>query len=174
MVAPSPAAAQKFNGSAFQAGQAAISRVGTYQLLPFLTEHQDFPVGRDCASQGPQGARRDGGWHWLVDECSSKVPDDAFKLIKYFNTEGQTFEGSQHWAVPILKSAFTSFATPPPEHIADLKEEFDYGHRWPAYANQQQVDDFITQKTTDLFNGKEPVAQGLKEIQDFVGPLVKG
>ena len=173
-VAPSPAAQQKFNGSAFIAGQAAISRVGTYQLLPFLNNIKTFQWDVTVPPKGPKarGVMADGiGWSL---NATSKVPDDAFKLIKYFNTEGQAFEGSQHWAVPILKSAFTSFGTPPPAHVADLKEEFDYGHRWPAYANQQQVDDFIGQKTTDLFNGKEPVAQGLKEIQDFVGPLVKG
>ena len=173
MVSPSPAAAQKFNGSAFQAGQAAIGRVGTYQLLPFLQNIKTFQWDVTVPPKGPKarGVMADGiGWSM---NATSKVSDDAFKLIKYFNSEGQTFEGSQHWAVPILKSAYPSFATPPPAHIADLKEEFDYGHRWPAYANQQQVDDFITQKTTDLFNGKEPVAQGLKEIQDFVGPLVK-
>lgn len=173
-VAPSPAAQQKFNGSAFQAGQAAISRVGTYMLLPFLNNIKDFNWDVTVPPQGPKGrgVMADGiGWSL---NAASTVKDDAFKLIKYFNTEGQNYEGSVKWAVPILKSAFPSFATPPPEHIATLSEEFDYGHRWPAYSNQQQVDDFINQKTTDIFNGATPVEQALKEIQDFVDPLVKG
>jgi len=173
-VSPSPAATQKFNGSVFQAGQAAFSRVGTYMLLPYLNNIKGFNWDVTVPPQGPKGRGvMADGIGWSMNQAST-VQDDAFALIKYFNTDGQAFEGSQHWAVPILKSAFTSFATPPPEHVATLKEEFDYGHRWPAYANQQQVDDFIGQKTTDIFNGKEPAAQGLKEIQDFVGPLVKG
>jgi multiple sugar transport system substrate-binding protein len=173
-VAPSPAAQQKFGGSAFQAGQAAISRVGTYMLLPFLNNIKTFNWDVTVPPKGPKGrgVMADGiGWSM---NAASTVKDDAFKLIKYFNTEGQPYEGQVKWAVPILKSAFSSFATPPPEHIATLKEEFDYGHRWPAYSNQQQVDDFINQKTTDIFNGVTPPEQGLKEIQDFVGPLVKG
>ena len=55
-----------------------------------------------------------------------------------------------------------------------MKEEFDYGHRWPAYTNQQQVDDFEGQKITEIFNGSTPAIKGLQEIQDFVAPLVKG
>jgi multiple sugar transport system substrate-binding protein len=172
-VAPSPAAAAKFSGSVFQAGQAAIARQGTYQLLPYLDNIKSFKWDVTVPPQGPKGrgVLADGiGWSM---SASSKVKDDAWKLIKYFNTDGQAFMGSQHWAVPILISAFSSFAAPPPDHVIDLKDEFNYGHRWAAYANQNQVDDFITQKTTDLFNGKEPVAQGLKEIQDYVAPLVK-
>jgi len=80
--------------------------------------------------------------------------------------------GKRHWAVPILKSAFGSFAGAPPDHAGDLKEQFDYGHRWPAYKNQQQVDDFVGQKVTDIFNAKEAAEAALKEIQDYVGPLV--
>jgi multiple sugar transport system substrate-binding protein len=172
-VAPSPAAAAKFSGSVFQAGQAAIARQGTYQLLPYLDNVKTFKWDVTVPPQGPKGrgVLADGiGWSM---SAGSKVKDDAWKLIKYFNTDGQAFMGSQHWAVPILISAFSSFAAPPPAHVIDLKDEFNYGHRWAAYANQNQVDDFITQKTTDLFNGKEPVAQGLKEIQDYVAPLVK-
>ena len=174
MVSPSPTASQKFNGSAFQAGQAAFSRVGTYMLTPYLQNIKTFNWDVTVPPQGPKGrgVMADGiGWSM---SAASKVQDDAFKLIKYLNTEGQPYEGTQKWGVPILKSAFPSFATPPPEHVGTLQDEFTYGHRWPAYSNQQQVDDFIAQKTTDIFNGKTPVAQGLKEIQDFVGPLVKG
>jgi len=173
-VAPSPAAQAKFSGSAFQAGQAAISRQGTYMLLPYLNNIKSFKWDVTVPPKGPKGrgVMADGiGWSM---NAASTVKDDAFKLIKYFNTEGQAFMGGQHWAVPILKSAFGSFATPPPDHVADLKEEFDYGHRWPAYTNQQQVDDFVGSKTTDIFNGVIPAEQGLKEIQDKVGPLVKG
>jgi multiple sugar transport system substrate-binding protein len=173
-VAPSPAAAQKFSGSVFQAGQAAFARQGSYQITPYQTNIKSFAWDVTVPPKGPKarGVMADGiGWSM---SGASTVKDDAWKLIKYFNTdEGQTVMGKEHFQVPILKSAYDSFATPPPEHVGTLKEEFDYGHRWPAYANQSQVDDFITQKTTDLFNGKEPVAQGLKEIQDFVGPLVK-
>jgi multiple sugar transport system substrate-binding protein len=172
--APSPAATQKFNGSVFQAGQAAISRVGTYMLLPYLNNISTFNWDVTVPPKGPvgRGVMADGiGWSM---NSSSTVKDDAFALIKYFNTEGQMYEGSVKWAVPILKSAFSSFATPPPEHIGTLSEEFDYGHRWPAYSNQQQVDDFVGQKVTDIFNAATPVEAGLKEIQDFVGPLVKG
>ena len=174
-VAPSPAAQQKFSGSAFQAGQAAISRQGTYILLPYLQNIKSFSFDVTVPPKGPKarGVMAD-GIGWSMSE-SSKIKDDAWKLIKYFNTaDGQTFMGGEHWAVPILKSVFDSFATPPPEHVGTLKEEFDYGHRWPAYTNQQQVDDFMGQKITDLFNGQAPVEQSLKEIQDFVGPLVKG
>lgn len=171
-VAPSPAAQLKFSGSAFQAGQAAMSRQGTYMLLPYLTNIQSFKWDVTVPPKGKtRGVMADGiGWS-MAD--SSKVKDDAFGLIKFFNTEGQDYMGSRHWAVPILKSAYNSFGTPPPDHVGELNEQFDYGHRWPAYKNQQQVDDFINQKTTEIFNGTIPAAQSLKEIQDFVGPLVK-
>jgi ABC-type glycerol-3-phosphate transport system substrate-binding protein len=174
-VAPSPAAQLKFSGSAFQAGQAAISRQGTYNLLPYLQNIKNFTWDVTVPPKGPKarGVMAD-GIGWSMSE-GSKIKDDAWKLIKFFNTsDGQKFMGGEHWAVPILKSVFDSFATPPPEHVGTLKEEFDYGHRWPAYANQQQVDDFLGQKITDIFNAVTPVEQGLKEIQDFVGPLVKG
>ena len=171
-VAPSPAAQAKFSGSAFQGGQAALSRQGTYMLLPYLTNIQSFKWDVTVPPKGKtRGVMADGiGWSMAN---SSQVKDDAFALIKFFNTDGQNYMGSRHWAVPILKSAFDSFAAPPPDHVGGLKEEFDYGHRWPAYKNQQQVDDFIGQKTTEIFNGTETAEQGLKEIQDFVGPLVK-
>jgi multiple sugar transport system substrate-binding protein len=170
-VAPSPVAAAKFD-SAFQAGQAAMARQGTYQLLPYLNNIKSFKWDVTVPPKGKtRGVLADGiGWSM---SAASTVKDDAFKLIKYFNTEGQPFMGSQHWAVPILKSAYDSFGAPPPDHATGLKEEFDYGHRWAAYANQNQVDDFITSTTTDIFNGKTPVDQGLKAIQDFAAPLVK-
>jgi len=76
--------------------------------------------------------------------------------------------------VPILKSAFDAFAAPPPANVGSLNDEFSYGHRWPTYTNQQQVDDFVGQKTTQIFNGQAPAAAALAEIQDFVAPLVKG
>jgi ABC-type glycerol-3-phosphate transport system substrate-binding protein len=174
-VAPSPAAQAKFGGSAFQAGQAAFSRVGTYMLTPYKQNIKSFVWDVTVPPKGPKarGVMADGiGWSM---SSSSPVKDDAWKLIKYFNTsDGQILMGSEHWQVPILKSAFDSFGTTPPEHIASLKEEFDYGHRWPAYTNQQQVDDFITQKTTDIFNNVTTPEVGLKEIQDYVAPLVKG
>lgn len=172
-VAPSPAAQQKFSGSAFQAGQAAMTRQGTYMLLPYLNNIKDFKWDVTVPPKGKTNGVMADGIGWSMSAAST-VKEDAFKLIKYFNTEGQKFMGSQHWAVPILKSAYDSFGSPPPDHVASLKEEFDYGHRWPAYANQQQVDDFVGQKTTEIFNGKVPPEQALKEIQDFVGPLVKG
>jgi multiple sugar transport system substrate-binding protein len=172
MIAPSPAAQQKFSGSAFQAGQAAMSRQGTYMLLPYLTNIQSFKWDVTVPPKGETRGVMADGIGWSMAE-SSKIKDDAFSLIKFFNTDGQEYMGSRHWAVPILKSAYGSFAAPPPEHAGDLSEEFDYGHRWPAYKNQQQVDDFIGQKTTEIFNGTVPVSQGLQEIQDFVGPLVK-
>ena len=124
--------------------------------------------------KGPKarGVMADGiGWSM---NATTPVKDDSWKLIKYFNTEeGQRYMGTGIGQVPILKSAFGSFGTPPPDNVGTLKEEFDYGHRWPAYTNQQQVDDFITQKTTDIFNGVTPVETGLKEINDFAAPLVK-
>lgn len=171
-VAPSPAAQAKFSGSAFQAGQAAISRQGTYMLLPYLQNIKSFKWDVTVLPKGKARGNMADGIGWSMN-AATKVKDDAFALIKYFNTEGQKYMGNRHWAVPILKSAFDSFGAPPPDHAKDLKEEFDYGHRWPAYKNQQQVDDFIGQKTTDLFNGKEDVAKGLQEIQDYVAPLVK-
>jgi maltose-binding protein MalE len=173
-VSPSPAQALKFSGSVLQSGQAAIARQGTYNLLPYLNNNKSFNWGVAVPPKGPKarGVMAD-GIGWSMND-GSKIKDDAWKLIKYLNTDGQTFMGSKHWAVPILISAFDSFASPPPAHVATLKDEFGYGHRWAAYANANQVDDFIGQKVTDLFNGKEPVAQGLKEIDDFVGPLVKG
>jgi maltose-binding protein MalE len=103
----------------------------------------------------------------------TKIKDDAFALIKWLNTDGQKYMAEKHWQVPILKSAYEFFASPPPDHAKDLKEQFDYGHRWPAYKNQQQVDDFIGQKTTEIFDGKAKPADALKEIQDYVDPLVK-
>jgi multiple sugar transport system substrate-binding protein len=172
-VSPSPAQALKFSGSVFQSGQAAIARQGTYNLLPYLNNIKSFNWDVAVPPKGPKarGVMAD-GIGWSMND-GSKIKDDAWKLIKYLNTDGQTFMGSKHWAVPILISAFDSFASPPPAHVATLKDEFGYGHRWAAYANANQVDDFIGQKVTDLFNGKEPVAQGLKEIDDFVAPLVK-
>jgi len=172
-VAPSPAAQQKFSGSAFIAGQAAMSRQGTYNLLPYLNNIKTFKWDVTVPPKGPKarGVMADGiGWSM---SAATKVKDEAFQLIKYFNTEGQNFMGGQHWAVPILKSAYGSFGAPPPDHAGDLKEEFDYGHRWPTYTNQQQVDDFIGQKVTDIFNGAVAPEVALKEIQDFVAPLVK-
>jgi multiple sugar transport system substrate-binding protein len=171
-VAPSPAAQQKFSGSAFQAGQAAMSRQGTYMLLPYLTNIQSFKWDVTVPPKGKVRGVMADGIGWSMAE-SSKVKDDAFSLIKYFNTEGQEYMGGRHWAVPILKSAYPSFAAPPPDHAGELSDQFEYGHRWPAYKNQQQVDDFVGQKTTEIFNGTVPVQQGLQEIQDFVDPLVK-
>jgi multiple sugar transport system substrate-binding protein len=174
-VTASPAASQKFGGNAFQAGQAAFGRMGSYQLTPYNQNIKNFKWDVTVPPKGPKGrgVMADGiGWSM---SAASTVKDDAWKLIKYFNTEeGQQLMGKEHFQIPILKNDFSAFASPPPEHVGALKEEFDYGHRWPAYTNQQQVDDFVTQKTTDIFNGKTPVEQGLKDIQDFVGPLVKG
>lgn len=172
-VAPSPAAQLKFSGSVFQAGQAAMARQGTYMMVPYFTNVKTFTWDVTVPPKGKTRGVMADGIGWSISN-SSTVKDDAFKLIKYFNTEGQAFMGGRHWAVPILKSAFDSFAEAPPDHAGSLKEEFDYGHRWPAYTNQQQVDDFLLQKTTEIFNGSTPVIKGLEEIQDFVAPLVKG
>ena len=172
-VAPSPAAQQKFSGSAFQAGQAAMCRQGTYMLLPYLKNITSFQWDVTVPPKGKTRGVMADGIGWSMSNAST-IKDDAWKLIKYFNTKGQDFMGTQHWAVPILKSAYDSFASPPPEHASVLKEEFDYGHRWPTYANQQQVDDFITQKTTDIFDGKVAAEQALGDIQSYVAPLVKG
>jgi len=171
-VAPSPSASQKFGGSPFQAGQAAMARQGTYMLLPFQTNIKSFKWDVTVPPKGKtRGVMADGiGWSM---NAATKVMDDAFALIKYFNTEGQNYMGQRKWAVPIYIPAFPSFATPPPDNIASLKEELDYGHRWPTYKNNQQVDDFIGQKTTELFDGKETAQQACQEIQDFVAPLVK-
>jgi multiple sugar transport system substrate-binding protein len=171
--APSPAAQQKFSGSAFQAGQAAMARQGTYMLLPYVKNITSFEWDVTVPPQGKtRGVMADGiGWSM---SSGSAVKDDAWALIKYFNSDGQEFMGSQKFAIPILKSAFESFGSPPPEHVGSLQAEFDYGHRWPTYANQQQVDDFIGQKTAQIFDGQVPVADALAEIQDFVAPLVKG
>ncbi len=172
-VAPSPAAQLKFSGSAFQAGQAAMSRQGTYMLLPYLKNITSFewdvvvpPMGKT------RGVMADGiGWSM---NSASKITDDAWGLIKYFNTDGQAYMGEVKFQVPLLKSAFDSFASPPPEHVGSLNAEFDYGHRWPTYTNQQQVDDFMGQKITPIFDGQVAAADALAEIQDFVAPLVKG
>jgi multiple sugar transport system substrate-binding protein len=172
-VAPSPAAQAKFSGSAFQAGQAAMARQGTYMMVPYFTNIKNFQWDVTVPPKGKTRGVMADGIGWSMNN-TSKVKDDAWKLIKYFNSEGQTFMGGRHWAVPILKNAFDSFGKAPPEHAASLKEEFDYGHRWPAYTNQQQVDDFEGQKITEILNGTTPAAQGLQEIQDFVAPLVKG
>jgi multiple sugar transport system substrate-binding protein len=173
-VAPSPASQLKFSGSVFQSGQAAMARQGTYMMVPYFTNIKNFTWDVTVPPKGPvgRGVMADGiGWSM---SNSSTVKDDAWKLIKYFNTkEGQDFEGKKKWAVPILINSFDSFATPPPDHAGDLKEELTYGHRWPSYTNNQQVDDFMGQKIPEIFNGVVPAEQGLKEIQDFVGPLVK-
>lgn len=170
--APSPAAQLKFSGSAFQAGQAAMSRQGTYLLLPYLTNITSFKWDVTVPPKGKVKGVMADGIGWSIAN-GSKIKDDAFSLVKYFNTEGQNYMGGRHWAVPILKSAFDSFGAPPPDHAVDLKEQFDYGHRWPAYKNQQQVDDFMGQKITEIFNGAVEVAPALKEVQDYVDPLVK-
>lgn len=169
--APSPAAQAKFSGSAFQAGQAALSRQGTYMLLPYLSNIKSFNWDVTVPPKGKVKGVMADGIGWSISN-GSKIKDDAFSLVKFFNTDGQKYMGERHWAVPILKSAFDSFGSAPPEHAIDLKEQFDYGHRWPAYKNQQQVDDFMGQKTTEIFNGAAEPAAALKEIQDFVGPLV--
>jgi multiple sugar transport system substrate-binding protein len=170
--APSPAAQQKFSGSAFQAGQAAMSRQGTYMLLTYITNIKSFKWDVAVPPKGKtRGVFADGiGWSM---SNGTKIKDDAFALIKWLNTDGQKYMAEKHWQVPILKSAYEFFASPPPDHAKDLKEQFDYGHRWPAYKNQQQVDDFIGQKTTEIFDGKAKPADALKEIQDYVDPLVK-
>jgi len=172
-VTPSPAAQAKFSGSAFQAGQAAMARQGTYMLLPYLNNIKSFQWDVVVPPQGKQrGVMADGiGWSMNANTAQK---DASWDLIKYFNSEGQKYMGTVKWAVPILKSAYDSFAAPPPDNVGTLSAEFDYGHRWPTYANQQQVDDFITQKTADIFNGTTPVADGLDQIQQFVAPLVKG
>jgi len=171
-VAPSPSASQKFGGSPFQAGQAAMARQGTYMMLPFLTNITKFAWDVTVPPKGKtKGVMADGiGWTMTG---ATKVQEDAWALIKYFNTDGQAFMGKKKWAVPILKSAFDSFATPPPDHAGDLKEQFDYGHPWPSYKNNQQVDDFLGQKCTEIFDGKATPAAALQEIQDYVAPLVK-
>lgn len=172
-VAPSPAAQQKFNGSAFQAGQAAMCRQGTYMLLPYLKNIKSFEWDVVIPPKGKtRGVMADGiGWSM---NSASKASNDAWQLIKYFNTKGQEYMGKVKFQIPILKSAFNSFAAPPPANVASLNDEFNYGHRWPTYANQQQVDDFIGQKTTQIFNGQAPTEAALNEIQQFVAPLVKG
>jgi multiple sugar transport system substrate-binding protein len=171
-VAPSPAAQLKFSGSAFQAGQAAMARQGTYMMVPYFTNVKSFTWDVTVPPQGKKRGVIADGIGWSMSNAGT-VKDDAFKLIKYFNTEGQNFMGGRHWAVPILKSAFDSFAKAPPDHAGDLKEEFDYGHRWPSYANNQQVDDYLGQKIAEIFNANTTPLKGLQEIQDFVAPLVK-
>lgn len=172
-VAPSPAAQQKFNGSAFQAGQAAMSRQGTYMLLPYLNNIKSFEWDVVVPPKGKTRGVMADGIGWSMNSASASK-DDAWQLIKFFNTKGQEYMGSVKFQIPILKSAFGSFAAPPPANVGGLKAEFDYGHRWPTYANQQQVDDFIGQKTTEIFNGQAAAEAALGEIQDFVAPLVKG
>jgi multiple sugar transport system substrate-binding protein len=171
-VTPSPAAWTKLGGSPFQSGQAAMSRQGTYMMTPFLQNIKSFVWDVTVPPKGKvRGVMADGiGWSMAA---STKIQDTAFSLIKYFNTEGQEFMGKQMWAVPILKAAFGSFATPPPDHAGDLKEQFDYGHPWGCYKNASQVDDFIYQKTSEIFDAKITPEVGLKEIQDFVTPLVQ-
>ncbi|MEZ4869429.1 MAG: extracellular solute-binding protein [Caldilineaceae bacterium] len=172
-VAPSPAAQQKFNGSAFQAGQAAMSRQGTYMLLPYLNNITSFEWDVVVPPKGKTYGVMADGIGWSMSSASS-IKDDAWDLIKFFNTDGQEYMGSVKFQVPILKSAFGSFAAPPPDNVGSLNAEFEYGHRWPTYTNQQQVDDFIGQKTTQIFDGQADAATALAEIQDFVAPLVKG
>jgi multiple sugar transport system substrate-binding protein len=172
-VAPSPAAQLKFSGSVFQSGQAAMARQGTYMMVPYFTNIKSFTWDVTVPPKGKTRGVMSDGIGWSMSNAST-VKDDAFKLIQYFNTEGQAFMGTRKWAVPILKSAFDSFATPPPQNAGVLKEQFDYGHRWPTYVNQQQVDDFVGQKVTDIFNAKVDAEAALQEIQDFVDPLVKG
>jgi hypothetical protein len=75
--------------------------------------------------------------------------------------------------LPILKSAFGTFATPPPDYAAGFKEQFDYGHPWGCDKNASQVDDFIYQKTTEICDTTITPEVELKEIQDFVTPLVQ-
>lgn len=172
-VAPSPAAQLKFSGSAFQAGQAAMSRQGTYMLLPYLKNITSFEWDVVVPPKGKTRGVMADGIGWSMNNAS-KITDEAWKLIKFFNSDGQKFMGSVKFQVPILKSAFDSFAAPPPANVGSLNDEFSYGHRWPTYTNQQQVDDFVGQKTTQIFNGQAPAAAALAEIQDFVAPLVKG
>lgn len=171
-VAPSPAAQLKFSGSAFQAGQAAMARQGTWMMLPFNTNITSFVYDVTVPPTGKtDGVLADGiGWAMAT---SSKVQEEAWKLIMFTNIDGQEFMAKKKWQVPILKSAFASFATPPPEHAIDLQEQFDYGHEWATYKNAQQVNDFMYQKTAEIFDGKMTVEQGLQEIQDYVAPLVK-
>jgi multiple sugar transport system substrate-binding protein len=172
-VAPSPAAQAKFSGSAFQAGQAAMARQGTYMLLPYIKNITSFAWDVVVPPSGKTTGVMADGIGWSINNAST-VRDQAWQLVKFFNTEGQEYMGSQKFGIPILKSAYDSFGSPPPENVSSLKAEFDYGHRWPTYTNQQQVDDFINQKTADIFNGTTPPAAGLDEIQAFVAPLVKG
>jgi len=171
-VAPSPAAQAKFSGSAFQAGQAAMCRQGTYMLLPYIKNITSFDWDVTVPPQGKTRGVMADGIGWSMSNTSA-IKDDAWSLIKYFNTDGQPYMGEAKFGIPILKSAFDSFASPPPANVGSLNEEFDYGHRWPTYANQQQVDDFIRQKTTQIFDGQAAPADALAEIQDFVAPLVK-
>lgn len=171
-VAPSPTASQKFGGSPFQAGQAAMARQGTYMMLPFQTNITSFVWDVTVPPKGKTRGVMADGIGWTMTK-TTPVPDNAWALIKFFNTDGQNFMGKKKWAVPILKAAFDSFAAPPPDHAGDLKEQFDYGFPWPSYKNNQQVDDFMGQKITEIFNGTAPVEASLQEIQDYVAPLVQ-
>jgi len=171
-VAPSPSQSQKFGGSPFQAGQAAMLRNGSYLLTPLQQNVKTFKWDVTVPPHGKQKGVLADGIGWSMN-AASKDKDGAWELIKYFVTDGQTYMGQQHWQVPILKSAFDSYATTPPDHIADLKEEFDYGHRWPAYKNATQVDDIIGNTTTQLFDGKISPKDAAEQIQSQIAPLVK-
>lgn len=171
-VAPSPSQSQKFGGSPFTAGQAAMSRQGSYILTPYKDNITNFKWDVTVPPKGKQQGVFVDGIGWSMN-AASKDKDGAWQLIQYFLTDGQEYMGKMHWQVPLLKSAFSAYATPPPDHIADLQEEFNYGHRWAAYKNATQVDDIVGNITTQLFDGKLSAKDAMEQIQSQVAPLVK-
>jgi multiple sugar transport system substrate-binding protein len=171
-VAPSPTQSQKFGGDPFMAGQAAMTRMGTYMLVPLKDNIKSFKWDVTVPPKGKQKGVFVDGIGWSLN-AATKAQDAAWSLIKYFLTDGQTFMGERHWQVPIYKPAFKAFAVPPPDHVGDLAEQFDYGYRWPSYKNGAQVDDIIGQVTTQLWDGKLTAQEAAQQIQEKVAPLVK-
>jgi multiple sugar transport system substrate-binding protein len=171
-VTPSPAQSQKFGGSPFQAGQAAMARLGSYMLTPLQQNIKSFKWDVTVPPKGKQPGVFVDGIGWSIN-ANSKVQDAAWELVKYFLTDGQTFMGQQHWQVPLYKKAFDAWGKAPPDHVAELKDQFNYGHPWPSYKNGTQVDDIIGQVTTQIWDGKITPQQGAEQIQQKVAPLVK-
>lgn len=172
-VAPSRAQVTAMSGSPFTAGQAAMVRNGSYMIVPYKDNIKSFKWDVVSPPKGKEQGVFVDGIGWSLNN-NSQNKDAGWELIQYFiSAEGQKYMAEQHWQVPILKSQFDSFATPPPDHVGDLKDQFNYGHRWAAYKNGTQVDDIVGNVMNQLWDGKLTADQAAQQIQQQVTPLVK-
>ncbi|MGF7047479.1 arabinogalactan oligomer/maltooligosaccharide transport system substrate-binding protein [Paenibacillus sp. DS2015] len=161
----------------FKEGKSAMIINGPWAVTDVLTgsEFKDATnLGISQIPKGPKGQGSPIGGHSLVISKYSKVPQEAYELIRYLTSaETQLLQSQKLKTLPTQVSVYEDEMLASDPIVQGFKEQVDTAKARPLIPEGAQMFNDFSPNLTDILLGKQTVQEGVTHIETAWKSLLK-